>query len=313
MQLKLDGAVSPSSTPAKVSAFGEDKGSLYGIMMMQLSALLFATNDMVVKLIGVALPAGQIGFMRGCFAIVLLFGMLLFSGQIRMIRQASGKRVLMRGGLEAIAALLYLISLQQLPLANYTSFVMVIPLVATAAAALFLSERVGIRRWSAIILGLLGVLVIVRPGLDGYNSFSLFALAATFIAAARDLVTRRLPQGSALWVVALSTMILMTSAAFLYGLTEDWGVPSLYHLVLLAFSALFMTLGQAAVMIAIGQGDFSAVAPFRFMGLVFALIYGFVFWGDMPDGLTWLGILLVLSSGLYAMYRERQLARNIRT
>ena len=301
-----------SKSPARSTgggAFGEDKGNLHGIMVMQVAVFLFATNDTLTKLIGSDLPAGQIGFYRCIMALVPLAFACIITGQYRHYRQAVGRMVLLRGNFEGIASIVLLVALPNLPLANYTSFILTIPLLATAIAAIFLGSAVGIRRWSAIFVGLAGVMFIVRPGLEGYNVFSVVALVGISFAAGRDLSTRYLPKGSALWIVTTSTMVISALYAFAYGFTEDWQPITTYHFSILLLSALLMTVGQAALMVAMNHGEFPVVAPFRYVSILFALFYGYILWHEIPDTLTWIGIFLILAAGIYTILRERKVAK----
>ena len=291
------------------STVPHDKGNLYGIMVMQLSILFFVTNDMLTKLVGSDVATGQMVVIRGLFAVLFITLVLAWSGQFRFYRHGFNKTVLLRSCLEAIAAIFFLTALPHLPLANISAIILTIPLTTTAAAAVFLGEQVGIRRWSAVFVGFIGVLAIVRPGLEGFNFYSLFVLGAVVFASARDLITRRIPKGSSLWVITFATMSVSTIGGALLGATEDWLPVTNINYVYLAGAALFMTLAQYFIVIAMNNGEVSVVSSFRYIAMPFSLAYGFLIWSEVPDTLTWLGISLILGSGIYTIFRERKVAR----
>ena len=287
----------------------EDKGNFYGIVVMQLSVFFFVTNDTLTKLIGNALPTGQIVFYRGLLSVLAILVVLVLTGHYRLWRNAGNPVVVFRGLAEAVAAIMFLTALKHLPLANVSAILLTIPLVTTAAAALFLGEEVRLRRWSAIFVGMIGVLAIVRPGLEGFNFYSLFALGAVIMASFRDLIARRIPTSSSLWVVTFTTMTFSGLGGAILGTSENWLAIEGSSFLLLAGAALFLTLGQYSIVIAMNNGEVSVVSSFRYISMPIALAYGFFLWHEVPDSLTWVGISLILSSGIYTIFRERQVVR----
>ncbi|MCV6577505.1 MAG: DMT family transporter [Cohaesibacter sp.] len=289
------------------------KGNLYGIAVMQIATLLFVSNDMLSKLASAALPVGELTFVRGLGTMAALAIILLYTGQYRHFAQALHYTVLLRSLLEAAAALSFLTALSHIPLGNVTAILLSISLTTTAGAALFFGEVVGIRRWSAILVGFIGVLVIVRPGFEGFNSFSLYAVLAMLLAAARDLLTRSIPEGTSLWVVTSTTLFFVTVAGGVMGMQETWVAISTPHLSYLMLSALCLVFGHFFLVIAMRNGDVAVVSSFRYSSILIALAYGYFIWGDIPDFLTQIGIGLVLASGLYTIYRERLRAREAKS
>ena len=208
-----------------------------------------------------------------------------------------------------------LVALKYMPLANVYAVLQAIPLATTAAAALFLGETVGIRRWLAVLVGFIGVLAIVRPGLESFNVFSLFAVGAVLFAATRDLITRQIKPHISLWVVTFTTMVVSTIGGGILALIQyyfasdtGWIPPNSENLLYLALAAAFLTFGQYYVSIAMQNGEVSVVSSFRYVSMPIALIYGYLIWGDIPDMLTWFGIILILGSGIYTIHRERKVA-----
>lgn len=307
-------STAPQGTAARrvdASQIGEDKGNLFGILIMQVTMFCFVTNDTLTKLVGADLPAGQMVVIRGLFAVVSLSIICYATGAFRDLAQARHPAVLLRSVCEASVALFFLSALPHIPIANISAIMLTIPLATIIAAALFLREKVGIRRWSAVFVGLAGVVAIVRPGLEGFNFYAIYALIAVALAAGRDLVTRRIPKGSSLWIITLTTMTISTIAGVGVSLTETWQPVSWQNYLLLAGAALCLTAGQYFLVIAMNNGEISVVSSFRYISIVISLSYGYILWGDVPDPLTWFGIALILAAGIYTIFRERQIVKQL--
>ncbi|WP_119308624.1 DMT family transporter [Cohaesibacter haloalkalitolerans] len=312
-------ATGPKGSAAKASharVNPGDRGNIYGILVMQVSVFSFGTNDVFNKLVGTGLATGQMIFFRGICATIMVLMLCVILRQLRYLYQSFDPILLLRGLCETFSAIGCLVALKFLPLANVYAVLQAIPLATTAFAAVFLHETVGIRRWLAVLVGFVGVMAIVRPGLDGFNFYSLFAVAAVIFAAARDLITRQIKPEISLWVVTLTTMIVSTIGGGILALfqmyfsgDEGWMQPTTINLVYIAGAALFLTLGQYYVSIAMQNGEVSVVSSFRYVSMPIALVYGYLIWGEVPDSLTWFGIVLILASGIYTIFRERKVAR----
>ena len=285
-----------------------DRGNGYGIVMMQISNFGFVTNDTLTKLVGNDLSAGQLILIRGLFAILLIMGVAVVTGHLRHWRQMLHKAVVMRALLETAGVTFFILALLHLPLANITAIMLAVPMATTAGAALVLGDQVGWRRWIAIFIGFAGVVLIVRPGMEGFNAFALFGLGAVIVAAMRDIITRRIPSDFSLWMISLATMIASAAAGFVLILFSSWQPVAGMHLAYLGGSALFFTMGHYFLVIGMNHGEISVVSALRYSTILFALIYGYLLWADVPDLLTWIGILLILAAGLFTVYRERTLA-----
>jgi drug/metabolite transporter (DMT)-like permease len=180
--------------------------------------------------------------------------------------------------------------------------------MTTAIGAIFLAERVGWRRWTAIVVGFVGVLIVVRPGVSGFSHLALLALGAMFFVTLRDMVTRVMPTGMPTLLVAGLTSVVITITGVGMGLGEDWVVPDLSTLGLLLGAGILITVGYYAAIIAMRHGDVAVVAPFRYTVIVFAIIVGYLVWGDVPDLLTLAGTAIIIATGIYTFYREHRLA-----
>lgn len=282
--------------------------NLRGIVAMVLCNTLFLINDAQLKLVSVDMPIGQLIFLRGLFSIVIIGAIVAWTGQYRAIGQVWHWVLGLRCIAEIAAAFLFLYALFHMPIANINAILQVIPLMITAAGAIFLGEHVGWRRWTAIGVGFLGVLVVMRPGLEGFNQFSLVALAAMLFVTFKDLTTRMLPRGFPAMLVGGATAIAVGLSGAAYGVTEDWIVPEWRHLALLAGSATFIIAGYYTSVIAMRHGDISITAPFRYSVIISAIIVGYLFWGEVPDAPMLIGTTIIILTGIYTFQRERRLA-----
>jgi drug/metabolite transporter (DMT)-like permease len=294
-------AISSSST----TSFNEN---LRGIVAMVLCNTLFLINDAQLKLLSVDMPIGQLIFMRGLFSTVIIGAIVLWTGQYRAVGQLRHPAIGLRLVGEIAAAFLFLYALFHMPIANINAILQVVPLMITAAGAVFFAEHVGWRRWTAIAVGFIGVLVIVRPGLEGFNEFSLVALGAMLFVTLKDLTTRMLPRELPAMLVGLITAIAVGLSGAVYGLTEDWVVPQWHHLALLTGSALFLIAGYYTSVIAMRHGDISITAPFRYTVVISAIIVGYILWRDVPDVPMLIGTAIIIATGVYTFRREARLA-----
>jgi drug/metabolite transporter (DMT)-like permease len=283
--------------------------NLRGIVAMVLCNTLFLINDAQLKLVSADMPIGEIIFFRGLFSAVIIGAIVIWNGQIRFaggtLHWAVGLRMIAEVG----GAFLFLFALFQIPIANINAILQVVPLMITAAGAVFLGEHVGWRRWTAIVIGFLGVLIIVRPGLAGFNAFSLVALASMLFITLKELTTRLIPRSLPALIIGGVTAITVGGSGAVYGLTEDWIVPEWKHIALLVGSSAFIVSGYYTAVLAMRHGDIGVTAPFRYAVVVSAIIVGFLLWGEVPDALMILGTIIIIGTGIYTFQRERRLAR----
>ncbi|MGB1066879.1 MAG: DMT family transporter [Paracoccaceae bacterium] len=279
--------------------------NLKGAMLMVLSMAAFTTNDLFVKLLGAQLPLSQILMLRGAVALLMIAGLCQFyrAWTIRYARKDWGL-IALRCAADVCATYFFLNALINMPIANATAILQLLPLTVALGAALFLHELLGWRRMIAIGIGFLGMLMIVRPGAEGFSNYSYYALIAVLFITLRELVTRsmsaHIPSLMITFFAALSVFIY-ASISMLY---IEW-VPvermQAWYLVacsLLICAAYFFSVLAARV------GELSFVAPFRYTGLLWALLFGFLVYGDWPTHLALAGAGLVVAAGLYTMWRE---------
>lgn len=267
----------------------------------------FTVNDTITKAVAAELNIGEILLVRGLVAMVLVAALAWYRDALRsfsaLLIWPVGLRVLGEIG----GTLTYLSAIAQIPLANASAIFQALPLVITLGAALVFGEPVGWRRWLAIAAGFIGVLVIVRPGAEGFSQAALLALASVGFCAVRDLATRRIPKHlPTVFITLLTTVTVTTAGAVVLVPLGGWKAPSAQALGLLTFAAVLILIGYQCIIVSLRTGDISAVAPFRYTALPWAMLTGYLAFGHKPDGPMLAGAAIIVASGLYAFYRERK-------
>lgn len=284
--------------------------NLRAALFMAVAMATFTTNDAITKLVLETVGFGQVLLVRGLFATVLIVVLAWSRGALKKPRQVLQPMVALRTLFEMVATITFVIALSHMPLANISAVLQALPLGVTMAAALFFGEKVGWRRWVAIAFGFVGVLVIVRPGFEGFNAFSLLALASVCCAAGRDLVTRRIPKEVPSMLVSAATAASVTLLGGVFMLAfEGWQPLPADSVGLLAIASVVLIGGYQFVIMAMREGDISFVAPFRYTALIWALTLGYLLFGETPDLAMIVGASFIVLSGLYALYRERKAGR----
>jgi drug/metabolite transporter (DMT)-like permease len=276
-----------------------------GILAMAAGMGCFVVNDTLVKVVSQSLPAAQLIFLRGLFATALL---LMISGRMGAIGQLGAlldRRVVIRALFDALATLTYLTSLFHLPIANATAINMATPLFITLFAVVAFKERVGGARWLAIATGFTGVLLVVQPSGAAFNAYALLCLGGTVLHASRDLMTRTIHRGIPSILITLSTAVAVTLLSGALCLFSEWRPFAITQLGMLAAASIFLSGGYFLLTVAMRGGEMSLIAPFRYAGLLFALVLGYAVWGDVPNTLAWTGIALLVAAGLYVLHGER--------
>ena len=276
-----------------------------GIVAMSLAMALFIANDALVKQVSATLPGPQLIFIRGLMATTLVLIMAQAMGHLKNWRLMLNTRLWIRGSLDAAASLAYLTAVFHLPLANATAINLSSPLFITAFAIVFFKEQVALQRGLLILLGFTGVLLVVQPSSEGFNVYAWLAVLATFLHATRDTLTRGIGLHVPALLITLSTAVSVAVAAGGITLTQTWTPVDSLSLALLLGASLFLSMAYYLLIVAMRSGEMSLVAPFRYSGLLFALLIGYVVWGDVPNRLGWAGIFLLAMSGLLILRSER--------
>jgi drug/metabolite transporter (DMT)-like permease len=276
-----------------------------GILTMTGSMVFFVVNDALVKWVSADLPASQLIFVRGVMTTALLLTLAAWMGQLSFWRSALTRSVPIRGLLDSLASFTYLTAVFHMPLGNATAINLAGPLFLTVLAVFFLRERVNLGRWALIVLGFAGVLLVVQPRADDFNAYAWLCLFAAMLHAGRDFLTRMVPAQVPSLLITLSTAIMVTLLAGVWSLFEPWQAMSSTHIGQLFAASVCLAVGYHLLTLSMRWGDMSVIGPFRYSGLLMALLLGYLMWGDVPNGLAWCGIALVVAAGLGLLQAER--------
>ena len=283
------------------------RDNLTGAGLMVLAMLCFAIEDMFIKFLGGASPVGQLLALLGAGGALIMAGACAVQRQPLLSRDLLSTPVLIRNAGELIGTLGFVTALVLIPLATASAILQTTPLMVTLGAALFLGEQVGWRRWAAISIGLVGVLLILRPGMAGFDWNALFAVQGMIGLSIRDLATRRAPARLSALQLSFVAFILLVPAGVAMMLVQGiaYVPPTPREWVLLAIAALIGAFSYRFIVQAMRVGDVSVVTPFRYTRMVFALVIGVAVFAEIPDRLTLIGVAIIIGSGLYTLWREQ--------
>ena len=277
---------------------------------MALSMLAFVLNDGLMKAVFDSMSIYQAIFLRGLITVPLIVLLAWHKGEL-IVSIAPRNRLLLtlRVTAEVGATVGFLTALKHMPLANVTAILQVLPLTVTMAAALFLGEKVGWRRWLAIAIGLAGVMIIIRPGMEGFSVYSIWALVAVGCVTIREIATRKLSADLPSLPVALATAIAISGLGAVMQPAVEWAPVSASAWSLIGGASLAIIGGYLFSVMTIRIGDIGFVAPFRYTAMVWALILGLLMFGEIPDMPMMTGTVIIILTGLYSLHRERSVRR----
>lgn len=284
--------------------------NLRGIILVVLAMLAFAAEDMFVKALTQNLPTGQVMCLLGVGG-AAIFGTIARAKGHRLLPPLfTNRALLIRTIAEGVGACFFITSLSLVPMSTVAAVFQATPLAITLGAALFLGEQVGWRRWSAILVGFCGVLLIIRPGMAGFNPASLIVLGAVAGIATRDLISRRLPSDMSSFVVSFHgfAALAVVGPFLMLAKTDLPALPNTVQAGQLAAAMVCGVLGYYAIVTATRTGDAAAITPFRYTRLIFSIVLGMMMFSEQPDLMTYVGSALIIGSGLYTYLRERRLA-----
>jgi len=275
-----------------------------GFSAMLLSILLFSLMDANVKWLGATYPTAQIMFFRCAVALVPVLVIIALRGGIGVLRTQQKKLHLFRSlmGIMAMGLAFYAFSL--MPLAEAVSILHTAPLFMTALSVLLLRESVGIRRWSAVVLGFVGMLLVVRPGTDMLASGSLYMLLAAFLIGCTSIVIRHLGKLDDPVCITFYFTVTGVVLSLLGMLLQGWKTPLLTDLALLMLVGLLGGLAQYLMTLSYQHLALGIVAPLKYLTIVFSGAIGYLVWSEVPDLQSVFGIGIIILTGLYTLHRE---------
>jgi len=284
--------------------------NLVGILFMLGAMAMFAVEDAFIKKLSVGMGTGQILLILGVggFAIFAFIakrqGAQVFSSDIWL------KPVLLRNFGEIIGTSGYVLAVVLTPLSSASAILQATPLAVALGAALFLGQAVGWRRWVAIGVGFTGVLIVIRPGLDGFQPASLFAVQGVIGLSIRDLATRAMPPRVSSMVLSAYGFGVVIPAGLVMMLFEGpLVVPGAVQSAYIVAALIVGPVGYYMIVAAMRVGEVAVVTPYRYVRLVFAMMIGVLAFGEVLDFFTLLGASIIIGSGLFTIYRERMAAK----
>lgn len=279
-------------------------------LLMMASMAFFTFNDTLVKMTDNRVPLFQLLLVRGVLTTAFL-GLLAWRMDaliVRVSRRDAGLIALRCIG-EIGAAYFFLTALLHMPLANVTAILQMLPLTVTLGAALFFGEGLGWRRLLAILIGFGGMLLIVRPGPEGFNLFTIYAVTAVAFVTLRDLSTRKMSLKVPSMFVTLTASVSVLVFAFIGSFSVETVPLEVDLLAMITGSALFIMGAYLFSVMVMRVGEIAVVAPFRYTGLIWALLLGWLIFDDWPDAYTMAGVVIIVACGLFTFYRERNLSK----
>lgn len=284
--------------------------NLRGALYMNAAMAAFTVNDACMKLVTQSLPLFQAIGLRGVVSAAFLLVLAASTGALRLgIARGSRGLLLARTLAEVAATLLFLLALRQMPLANLSAVLQVVPLAVTLGAALVFHEPIGWRRLTAILIGFGGVMLIIRPGTEGFDIWSVVGIGSVVFVVARDLLTRRFQPGTPSVLIALAASAGVALMGFAGVATTGWQAMTAEQMLLVAFSGVTLVAGYILSVMVMRVGEIGFVAPFRYSGLIWAIVLGWTMFGTLPDGMTLAGTGIVIATGLFTLLRERKLTQ----
>ena len=273
--------------------------------ILNLSAwLILPIMDAIAKYLSYSLPILQITWFRFFFSVVITGIFIYLFSRKSFVRSKNIKSQVLRGILLLTSSLLFFYAISVISLAKALTLAFICPLIVTALSPYFLKERVGRRRWTAVIVGFIGVLLVIRPGIVEFNWASLASLGTGLCYAIYLIVTRSLKDTDNGLLTLLFTSIVGTLVLSVY-LPFVWVNPSLNQLLLAVNMGFIAALAHGLIIISYNYSDASKLAPLGYFEIIPNIIIGYIWFSDLPDKYTVLGLLVIILSGVYVFRREQ--------
>ena len=291
-----------------MSDSAQQSSQMRGIGFMVASGLVLTVSDAVTKWLTDGYPVGQIMAIRAVFTLIPILVFAWQAGGLSSLRIGNLRLQCLRAACAVSSGFFFVSGLNYLPLADSIALAFSGPLFVTAMAAPMLGERVGWRRWGAVIVGFVGILVILRPTSDAVRWFAFLPVAAAACGSLRDIITRKIRTSDS----PVAILAVTNAAVALAGLSTlpfGWQPVATEDLALMATAGVLIGIAQYLMIQAFHLAEASLVIPFKYVSLIWGTLFGFLVWGDVPDVWVISGALLVVASGLFIMYRETRLHR----
>ena len=279
--------------------------NLKGILFMILAMAGFACEDLFIKMLSENLPISEIIIILGFSGSIIFLIIGLLTKAPIFHQGLLTTPVIIRTLCELFGALFFVLAIALTPLSSASAIIQVMPLLVTIGAAIFFKEKVGWRRWTAVFVGFIGVLLILRPGFGGFMPASIFALLGATFLAGRDLATRAIEVKLPSVTISLYAFLAFgVSGIMLIPFSSEMLVPSSKDILFFAGASAFGVIAYYSIVIAARTGEMSVISPFRYSRLVFAMLLSIIVLSERPDMLTLLGAAIIVASGVYTFVRE---------
>ena len=271
----------------------------------------FAFEDLFIKLLSTYFPISEVIIILGFTGTFIFFIIALLKNAPIIHKDLLNKHVIIRTTCELLGAVFFVTAIALTPLSSATAILQIAPLLVTIGAVIFFKEKVGWRRWTAVFIGFIGVLLIVRPGFEGFMPASIFAILGSVFLAARDLATRAMQVKLPSVTIALYAFIAFgISGILIIPFNSPMVLPTSNQIIYFIGASAFGVIAYYSLVISSRIGEMSVISPFRYSRIVFAMLLAIIILDENPDGLTLIGASIVVASGLYTFVRETVLKKS---
>jgi drug/metabolite transporter (DMT)-like permease len=279
--------------------------NLRGILFMILAMAGFAFEDLFIKMLSAYFPISEVIIILGFTGSVILLIIALLQRAPIIHKDLLNRHVISRTIFDLLGAVFFVTAIALTPLSSASAILQITPLLVTIGAAVFFRENVGWRRWSAVFVGFIGVLLILRPGFGGFMPASIFALLGAVFLAARDLATRAMKVKLPSVTIALYAFIAFgVSGILIIPFNSAMIAPTSNQIMYFIGASTFGVIAYYSLVIASRIGEMSVISPFRYSRIVFAMLLAIIILGERPDSFTLIGATIIVASGLYTFIRE---------
>jgi len=306
-------------------------GAVGAAAILIFGLFLFSLQDIILKHFSDKYSVLQLVFLRGLIAMALILAFLKLTRKSVPLLSSKPKLIVARGLLGFTSYIAYYLAIAAMPLAEVVAITFTMPLIVTAMSALILGEKVGIRRWGAVIFGFIGVMIILSPNGEFNTLAVVLAFTAAITYASHTIITRFLSSHDDPLTIAFNALLIFTLASALLSTLllsgiiavssdhpslaffgRDWAMPGALDMSLILTIGAIAAIGFYCLSKAYCMTEASALAPFEFTYIIWAVVFGFLFWNEVPGATTIVGVLILVSSSLYISYRERQIEKRTR-
>ena len=290
-----------------------------GIVLMTVGVMLLPIMDSSAKILGGQLSMNPVAVAcyRFVMQIVLMAPIVLYISGLRGFIPRPLHIQFLRGAFLGGATIIYFLSIRQMPLATTLAIYFLFPLIVTVLSGLFMGEAVGPRRYAAVLVGFVGVVIIIQPGTDAMQPIALLTVSGAFCFSMYFVLSKYLSGRESPWVLHFHTgvfgMLVTGAAVLVFDLTGietgGFAIPGWQAFGLIGLMGLVSTVAHLMLIQAMARAPASTLAPFGYAEMISAVAIGYVLFGDFPDALAWLGIVIIIGSGLFVAWRERVRAR----